>query len=717
MNKVAKKCVVAIVLAFVLALAMEVAVQANNPPLYEYQFEGAVTEEYSPAALQLLNYETENTILVPTSEDPQMFLDFPSLEQAQKTSSLRIVLNEPLKDWEYIQLYFADQDGVYKQDQSMVFCVAKGVTEIIMELPDLVYPQIRIDINQPIALQSIQLSDQPATRTVLPEPWNFQRMLGIFAVLAVVIFLILFFEVPARIKKHFINFGRLAKQKPWKTLGVTAGIIVLFCLLLCLLLALLHKSPHPVYFVAVSLFGFVVAMFVLFYKSTGKRPELFFLVIMLCAAMLIVLFGPITQALVVWDDETHYAKMLNLSYIGEDTRMTSADAAFITRVYPTNFSLESQDKIYQTLDDMYHDGASFANPAEKISFEKLAYIPGALGLFLGRMFNLSFHNILIFARIMILLLFTVLCYFAIRKVKTGKMILIVLALLPTNVFLASNFSYDTWVTGFTILGLAWFFGECQEPKKLLSVRDWIIMLAAMAVGMSPKAIYFPLIALLFFMPKSKFASRRTHIIYLLSVAGTMFVVMATFLMPMVVQGAADMSDMRGGAGVSASGQIAYILGHPLDFAKMMAKYLPNYLSIGNAQNYVTSFAYYGDGYFYGVLIVLMGVVAFTDRNEFDRYTATVSHKIRTLLIALITVICVASALYIAFTPVGFDTVNGCQARYLMPVIFPVLYVIGVPFITNNMNRNAYNTTVFTISGLVLFFNIAYMVIVPYLGNN
>ena len=66
----------------------------------------------------------------------------------------------------------------------MVFCVAKGVTEIIMELPDLVYPQIRIDINQPIALQSIQLSDQPATRTVLPEPWNFQRMLGIFAVLA-----------------------------------------------------------------------------------------------------------------------------------------------------------------------------------------------------------------------------------------------------------------------------------------------------------------------------------------------------------------------------------------------------------------------------------------------------------------------------------------------------------------------------------------------------
>lgn len=133
--------------------------------------------------------------------------------------------------------------------------------------------------------------------------------------------------------------------------------------------------------------------------------------------------------------------------------------------------------------------------------------------------------------------------------------------------------------------------------------------------------------------------------------------------------------------------------------------------------YMTSFAYLGDGAFYGILLVLLAVVVFTDRNEYDRFTTTVPHKLRTLFAALVTVVCVATVLYISFTPVGFDTVNGCQARYLMPVIFPVLYVIGTNKISNRMNRNTYNTIVFSISGLVLFFNIGYMLLGRYFLAN
>lgn len=719
MKNTVKKCIAAVVAAFILALLMEVAIQHTNPPLFQYQFDGQVQNEFSLGDTELRDYTVEGNLITPTSGDPQILVRFADQTQASGVASVRLRFDVPLNDWGYIQFYFPDKDGLYSQSGSKTEYVQQGATELIADIPHLQYPELRIDINQSVALNSIQFSDSPATRLIQPEVWNFARMFGIFAVLAIIIFLLLYFNVFIKMKNFFCSIGRAIAKDPkrsCKLLGIAAAIIIILCFILYALLCATHKTPHPVYFAAVAVFGFVISIFVIFFRHSGKKPEFFFLAVFLAAAFLIAVFVPTSQALVVWDDETHYAKILNLSYFGEDTRMTAADSAFITRVYSSEFNLDNQAVVDQALDDMFHKGASYTDSTPKLSFEKLAYLPGAIGLFLGRMFNFSFHNILVLGRIASLVLFALLCFLGIRKLKTGKMILIVLALLPTNVFLASNFSYDTWVTGFTILGLAWFFSEVQQPNKILSIRDWIIMLVAMAVGMAPKAIYFPLILLLFFMPKSKFTSRRTLLIYRLSVIATTLFVLATFLMPMLINGA-GVGDTRGGSDVNSSGQIAYILNNPFEFGKMMIKYIPTYLSMGNAQNYVTSFAYLGDGYFYGILIVLLWLVSFTDRNEYDRFTTTVSHKIRTLLIALITVVCVASALYIAFTPVGFDTVNGCQARYLMPVIFPVLYVIGSHRIVNNINRNVYNTAVFTISGLILFFNIAYMVFGRYWLHN
>ncbi len=60
-----------------------------------------------------------------------------------------------------------------------------------------------------------------------------------------------------------------------------------------------------------------------------------------------------------------------------------------------------------------------------------------------------------------LLTYALTVYFAIRKLKSGKMIMSVIALFPTNIVLASNYSYDPWVTGFSLLGTAYFVSEMQ----------------------------------------------------------------------------------------------------------------------------------------------------------------------------------------------------------------------------------------------------------------
>ncbi len=706
-----KKSIAAILIAFVLALVMEFAVQATAPALYRYEFEGPVQNEFTLDNLELVDYTVNGNHFSSTSGDPYLFLNFENKNDASAVSSIRFKFSKPLDDWGYLQFYFPNEQGVYSQTNSQSEYMKKGLTELVVNIPALTYPQLRVDINQDFDLESIQTSSVPATKIVIPESLNPARLLGMFAVLAIIIFLLLYFNVFKKLKNLFCGIGRAIAQNPKRAVRVvliTVAIIAVLCILLAIALQILGKTPRLKYFMTVIAGGFLFSLFLFFFKYTGKKPEYFFLAIFLCAALLIAGFTPATQALSVWDDETHYAKILNLSYFGEDARITGADADFITRVY-SDYSPQGLDHAYENLDARMHEGAQFTDSSPKLSYERLGYLSGATGMFLGRMFHLSFHDILIMGRVAMLLLFAVLCFLSIRKLKTGKMILSVLVLLPTCVYLASNFSYDSWVTGFTILGFAWFFSEAQEPDKPLSVKNWIIMLAAMVIGMGPKAIYFPLVFLLFFMPKTKFTTKRTLLIYRLSVIAATLFVLASFLMPMLVNGAGA-GDARGGSDVNASGQIAYILSHPFDFIKMMAGFLPQYLSVGFASNYISSLSYSGDGYFHIILIVLLCFVAFTDRNEYDRFTTTLSHKIRTLIIALITIVCVASALYISFTPVGFHTVNGCQARYLMPVVFPVLYVIGINRTQNELNRNIYNTGVFVLSGLILFYNIVFEII-------
>ena len=56
--------------------------------------------------------------------------------------------------------------------------------------------------------------------------------------------------------------------------------------------------------------------------------------------------------------------------------------------------------------------------------------------------------------------------------------------------------------------------------------------------------------------------------------------------------------------------------------------------------------------------------------------------------AAVCVVLVATALYISFTAVGADYIAGCQPRYLLPLLFPMAYFIGVDGVTTKINKNA-----------------------------
>ena len=326
------------------------------------------------------------------------------------------------------------------------------------------------------------------------------------------------------------------------------------------------------------------------------------------------------------------------------------------------------------------------------------YLPGAV-IFLGRLLRLPFVSVFLLGKTSILLCYVALVRVAIKRLKTGKMILATIALFPTGVFLASNYSCDSWITAWVMVGMSYFFAQLQEPDQPLTVKDTIIIMGSLVLGLGPKAIYFPLFALLLLLPKSKFSSVQQYRKYLVIVSVAAVLVLMSFVIPMLFDSVP--SDTRGGSTVSGSDQIFYILSHPLTYTKVLLGFLWEYVFSFTC---ITDFAYLGtvSGSF---SLLLLGAVVFTDKSDLDRYTSTGKVRLVTMGSVFVTLCLVATSLYIAFTPVGYSTINGCQQRYMMPLLFPLFYVLGSAKIKNGIDRKVYHTAILAANGILLYWSI------------
>ena len=151
------------------------------------------------------------------------------------------------------------------------------------------------------------------------------------------------------------------------------------------------------------------------------------------------------------------------------------------------------------------------------------------------------------------------------------------------------------------------------------------------------------------MPVNKFKDKKQRKIYYAIIIGTAIFLMMTFLLPMLINSPGT-GDSRGGSDVNSTEQIKYILSNPLEYSDTLLNFLKDYLNLDYASEFISSMAYMGYGK--GTAITLMLIAAL-----------------------------------ISFTAVGADYVAGCQPRYLLPILFPTAYFIGVDGISTKINKN------------------------------
>lgn len=449
---------------------------------------------------------------------------------------------------------------------------------------------------------------------------------------------------------------------------------------------------------------FVISLFVVFRDEMRTRVEIIIFFVIMSIGTAYVTTMPVSCG-ISWDDETHFHYTIYAAHMLHGN-MNEGDAAILTQFYSTavDHALYTEEEHSAWLEQLNAAGASGASGADGRVWPKLeywCYIPAAIGYNVGLALHLPYMFTFILGQWCNLLVYALLIYFAVKRIKTGKMLVACVAMLPPNILMATTYGRDAYMIGFIMLGFCYLMGELQEPEKKLTVWDMVIIVGSFFLGVMPKAVYGPLVLMALCLPKSKFKTQKQCRIYRAWVIGVTVLVMATFVLPFLVSGGGSVEDPRGGADVGAASQTSFMLAHPLQYLVILFNFMKGYLSLTAAQQGLGAMHYFGASPYSLLLIVLLFVVACTDREESYERRIKLPVRIVGVVMSLGALILCATAMYIAFTPVGSETILGCQWRYQMQVMFPMLYLIfGIP-LNNKMDKLWYRGIVLGISSFVV----------------
>lgn len=450
-----------------------------------------------------------------------------------------------------------------------------------------------------------------------------------------------------------------------------------------------NKFEINKYRVLFFLAAFSLLYCLLFEKKIYKKLEWLFAVYALIFGLLLIFYvQPVKNS---WDEQIHFDNAYKLSFT-KNIDWTEA-ALNIKNINTVTCNTKAE---YAELREYMNQAGKvhvYTEKKENIvpSYTVLAYVPQAIFLKLGRIFHFSFSLMYAFGKIGNLLLYISVMFWAIKIAKIKQLFLLFLTLMPTNLFLASSYTYDTVVFSFFTLGCVIWVNEMFFYESKTSAKKIIFMILLFTIGSFSKAVYIPIILLVTLLPALKELPRKSRVAICTGIFLVFILVMITFVLPTLTSTVTrDLSlggDARGGD-TNIVGQMISMIKHPWASIKLM---LGNITSLDNFRNLGSVDR---DNFFFGNLLFLnlaeLGIL--TDKwsalliplfiilcfNKDENRKSHVLEKWDVIVVSfsiVVTIALVWLALYLSFTPVGSETIVGVQARYYMPLIYLLVALI------------------------------------------
>ena len=305
----------------------------------------------------------------------------------------------------------------------------------------------------------------------------------------------------------------------------------------------------------------------------------------------------------------------------------------------------------------------------------LAYIPSTIGILVSKIFrhtifhaSTTYAYSLYFARLFDLIFYISLMYFAIKKTPILKKSMATIGLLPMSIMLSSSCSYDGLIIGSSCLLFSHILSILNNPKEKFGYKHMILFIVLGFMLFFIKYTYILLLLLLFFVPVDRFKNKKDKIIKLCSIFVAIILLYIIFNIPNYINSIAG----------SPNEQIKFILSNPFRYVVILFKSM--YVKFGLQLSWILggfgNLDAHFPGFIYFVMFIYL-VCLFLFDSSIKNIKIDYKFKIFDFLILSCIIIGIYTALYIIWTPVGNNIIEGVQGRYFIPiVIFTPLLTLG-----------------------------------------
>lgn len=332
------------------------------------------------------------------------------------------------------------------------------------------------------------------------------------------------------------------------------------------------------------------------------------------------------------------------------------------------------------------------------TYNPLLYVPSALGINIARLLGGSVADVYIAGRMFNAIAFGALLIIVFKLLPFKKSVFYCMYLLPQAVAVAACYSIDGLTIGLIGIFIAYVLKLYKENTGTISIKQFIIMLALfMLSALSKSGAYIGICLIIGILPIIKSAKQNKKIIGIIVVLLIIAGIVGIYKFQDV--STRTEGDPRGND-ASPARQIEYLLESPENIVKTYFNFMNK--SICNLM-YYTQFnreVFAGELYT-GVTFVLFILVIY---NAITDSTHTFSKKDKSIMYITfaITLFITSFMLYLLYTQVGRKTIDGYQARYLIPILPLILININSKKINKDYKEDGvYDKTAMLIGILML----------------
>ena len=354
------------------------------------------------------------------------------------------------------------------------------------------------------------------------------------------------------------------------------------------------------------------------------------------------------------------------------TDQRAKDISSVSLVFPY-----WKDGIFASIGTLGNGEVIWSFPNTSIN-SPLCYVPYSIGYLIARLVSTSPIFAVILMRLLGIISYGLLVWFAIKKAPFCKNTLFFLALLPNCIAVNSMVTADMLTIAFTFLFFSYALRFLFYYKELHR-KDFVgfgISLCALALLKMPYII-FGLVLFLIFVVNRLWENKRE----MAKIASIGFVALALFLAwSCAIHGIRTYTAWTIPS-VDPSAQLSYALNNPLQTLSLIIDNIVSNTDLGLFE----ATAYCTKNYPEWLILIAAVCIISIDVHNCPKLRLKYPVVVFFLCITVLVALTANFALYLTYTPVGDSQIGGMQSRYYVPLLIPLFIALVLACSNNKMS--------------------------------